>query len=284
MIRLTQKDFLLMPYAIKSDRASTHKAEADMTRRTVDFVANTYYYYDSYGDVLVPGCCLKSIKDKGPKSELPGKIKHLGNHDLKNGIGRPDLIEETQLDGLEVLRFNSWMSETVNGENTLQKYIEGIIDQHSIGFRYLNLRFLEPESEDEDRRKRWDELLSLLVNPEEAVANGFMWEVKEIDLWEASSLDGFGANRLTPFLGVKSDNVNVQYNNLIAKLDALHSAMRSGGNKDIINLEERQIKQMIYELYNPEPDPKGTPRKSAGAAKKEHFDVDSAIKNLNIKI
>ena len=282
MIRLDKKDFLSMPYAVKSNRASTHKAEADLTRRTVDFVANTYYWYDSYGDVLVPGCCLKSIKDKGPKSEMPGKIKHLSNHDLKKGIGRPDLVEETQIDGFEVLHFNSWMSETPDGETTLQKYTEGIIDQHSIGFRYLNLRFLEAESADEDRRKRWNELLELLINPEEAVANGFMWEVKEIDLWEASSLDGFGANRLTPFLGVKSDNVNVQYNNMIAKLDALHDALRAGANKELVKLEERQIKQMIYELYNPEPDPKGTPRESAGAAKNGHFDLNSAIKNINI--
>jgi len=50
-----------------------------------------------------------------------------------------------------------------------------------------------------------------------------------------------------------------------------------------MNLQERQIKQMIYELYNPEPDPKATPRESAGAGTKKHFDIGSAIENLNIK-
>jgi hypothetical protein len=96
-------------------------------------------------------------------------------------------------------------------------------------------------------------------------------------LFEFSSLDGFGANRLTPFLGVKTDNKQVQYNNLITKLDALHSAMRSGGEKETLQLQERQIKQMIYELYNPEPSVKGTPPEPPKAAT---FDVSEAISKL----
>lgn len=277
MIRLTRKQFLDMPYAVKSDQASGHKAEVDSNRRTVDLVANTYYYFDSYGDVLLPGCCSKSIQDRGPKSSLPGKIKHLSNHNLNKGVGRSELLEETSINGMDVLHANSWMSETTDGEETLIKYNEGLIDQHSIGFNYLTITYMEPDSE------AWDDLLKKLINPQEAIDAGFMWAVPEIRLFEYSSLDGFGANRLTPFLGVKSDNVNVQYNNLVAKLDALHIAMRSGGEKETMNLQERQIKQMIYELYNPEPNPKATPRESAGAGTKKHFDIGSAIENLNIK-
>jgi hypothetical protein len=277
MIRLSKKDFLDMPFAVKSDRVSGHKAEVDLSRRTVDLVANTYYYFDTVGDVLLSGCCAKSINERGPKSNLPGKIKHLSNHNLNIGVGRPDLLEETTLNGMEVLHGNSWMSETPKGEETLIKYHERLIDQHSIGFNYMVLTYLEPKTE------QWDELLKKLINPDDAIAAGFMWAVQEIKLFEYSSLDGFGANRLTPFLGVKSDNKTVQYNNLIMKLDALHTAMKSGkGDKDTIELQEKQIKQMIYELYNPEPDPKSTARESAAAAKGEHFDLDSAIKNFKL--
>jgi len=272
MIQLGKKDFLSMPYAVKGD-TSGHKAEVDTTRRTVDLVANTYYYFDTYGDVLLSGCCAKSIQERGPKSSMPGKIKHLSNHDLRKGVARPDMIEETTINGMEVLHANSWMSETTDGEQTLIKYNEGLIDQHSIGFNYVTLTFIEPESE------AWDEMLAKLINPDDAIKAGFMWAVSEIKLFEYSSLDGFGANRLTPFLGVKSDNKNVQYNNLIAKLDALHTAMRSGGEKETMLLQERQIKQMIYELYNPEPDPKDTPREPS---KKSTFDLSSAIENFHI--
>lgn len=274
MIQLTKKDFLSMPYAIKSDNASGHKAEVDQSGRTVDLIANTYYYFDSYADVLVSNCCSKTIAERGPKSDMPGKIKHFANHIIK-GIARPELIEETTLDGMEVLHANSWMSETTEGEQTLIKYNEGLIDQHSIGFRYLNLEWVESDSE------AWDEVLKKLINPEDAISAGFMWIVKEIELFEYSSLDGFGANRLTPFLGVKSDNANVHYNNLITKLDTLHKAMRSGsGDKETMNLQERQIKQMIYELYNPEPSLKDTEKPSGG----DTFDVSSAIESINLNI
>ena len=154
MIQLEKKDFLSMPYAIKGNHGSEHKAEVDSTQRTVDLNANTYYWFDTYGDVLVKGCCAKSIKDRGPKSPMPGKIKHLANHDLTKGIGRNDLLEESTFNDITFLHANSWMSETTAGEETLIKYKEGIIDQHSIGFRYLNLEWLESESE------AFDEMLS----------------------------------------------------------------------------------------------------------------------------
>lgn len=277
MIRLTEKELKSIPYAVKSDQVSEQKAEVNDTMRTVDLNANTFYWFDTYGDVLVSGCCTKSINDRGPKSSMPGKIKHLSNHDLTKGIGRNELLEEATVDNITFLHANSWMSETTDGEETLIKYKEGLIDQHSIGFRYLNLEWIESESE------AFDDMLKQLINPDDAIDAGWMWIVKEIELYEYSSLDGFGANRLTPFLGVKSDNVNVQYNNLVAKLDALHNAMKSGsGEKETMQLQEKQIKQMIYELYNPEPDPKSTALNEPQPPKKSTFDLDSAIKNFNI--
>jgi len=81
---MDKKTFLDMPFAVKGNHAA-HKAEVDSTARTVDVVANTYYYMDTYGDVLIEGCCAKSITERGPKSSMPGKIKHLANHDLTKG-------------------------------------------------------------------------------------------------------------------------------------------------------------------------------------------------------
>lgn len=251
MIRLEKKDFIDMPFAVKGN-VGANKVEVSESSRKVDVVANTYYYMDSYGDVLVDGCCAKSISDRGPGSDQPGKIKHLGNHNLSNAVGLPTLLEETTIEGKSVLRAESVMSETNSGEETLIKYKEGIIDQHSIGFNYLDLNWIDLESEEGEK------MLAKLINPEEAEKWGGMWVVKEIRLFEFSSLDGFGANRLTPFLGLKTDNKTVQYNNMITKLDALHTAMRNGGDKETLRLQEKQIKQMIYELYHPEPNLKDT--------------------------
>ncbi len=265
-----------IPFGVKANSGSEYKAQTD--GRTVDVVANTYNFFDTDFDVLVPGCCAKSIKDRGPESKLPGKIKHLSNHNLTKGVGRVDLLEETKIDGLDVLHANSWMSETADGEETLLKYMEGLIDQHSIGFRYLDLQWLESESEE------FDNVVKDLINPDDAINAGFMYLVREIRLFEFSSLDGFGANRLTPFLGIKSDNKNVQYNNLVAKLDALHNAMRYGqGDKETMNMQELQIKQMIYELYNPEPSKEDTALENKPPPSDEDtFNVGSAISKLNL--
>lgn len=269
MINKSEK--LATPFVVKAEQRNKVK-QVDTSARTVDAIANTYYYIDSQADVLVPGCALKSIQDRGPNSEAPGKIKHLSNHDLDKGIGRIDVLEETKHEGMDVLFMSSFMSETALGEETLVKYNEGIIDQHSIGFRYMALEWIEEGAEG------WDAMLKKLINPEDAEALGYMYLVSEIKLFEVSSLDGFGANRLTPYLGVKSDNVKVQYNNLIAKLDALHGAMKHGSkSKEIIEMQDLQIRQMIYELFHPEPSLKDTERPSGGAT----FDVSEAINNLN---
>ncbi len=254
-------------YAVKGNNHLDHK-EVDLTKRTVDLIANTYWWFDSDFDVLVPGVAVKSIKDRGPDSKGPGKIKHAESHDLRNIYARPILIEETKFEGLDVLRASSFFPEQENSERKLIEYQNDMIDQHSIGFRYVNLKRITEEMEEE-----WNEILAKLINPEDAEKIGVLWNVKEIELFEFSDV-AFGANRLTPFLGSKSANKNVQYNNLITKLDVLHKDMRSGnGDKDIIRLQERQIKQMIYELYNPEPSVKDTP---PGPPK-----VDTWIKAIN---
>ncbi len=268
----TIQEKLDIPYGVKANKGTGHKAEVDESGRTVNVIGNTYFWLDKDFDVLIPGVAAKSITDRGPQSNLPGKIKHLSNHNLTKGIGRPELIEETKLDGLDVLRMESFLIETADGEETLIKYKEGIIDQHSIGFRYLNLEFMESESE------AFDDIVKQLINPQDAIDAGFMWVVKEIELFEISSLDGFGSNRLTDLIAIKSDNKNVQYNNLITKLNSLHEKMRSGGDKELMKLQERQIKQMIYELYNPEPSIKDTP---PGPSKGDTFDVSKVFNNIH---
>ena len=271
---ISRQEKLDIPYGIKANKSEGQKFEVDQSGRTVNVIGNTYFWFDKDFDVLIPGVAAKSISDRGPKSNLPGKIKHLSNHNLTKGIGRPEIIEETKLNGLDVLRMESFLIETSDGEETLIKYKEGVIDQHSIGFRYLNLEFIESES------SAFDDVLNKLINPQDAIDAGFLFLVKEIELFEISSLDGFGSNRLTDLIDIKSDNKTVQYNNLITKLSALHTAMRSGSSdKYTMNLQEKQINQMIYELYHPEPSLKDTHEEPP---KGDTFDLGSAIKNLNI--
>jgi hypothetical protein len=257
-------------YAIKSD-ISNYK-EIDTSKRTVDLVANTYYYIDSTADVLVQGCCSKSIQDRGVKSDKPGKIKHLMHHNWEKIIARCDLLEEAKVNGNYVLHANSYFPESADSEQELIKYKEGLYDQHSIGYRYLNVEYVEPESDE------WENYLKLLINPDDAIKFGIMFIVKEIALFEYSTVM-IGSNRLTDCLGVKSENKNVQYNNMLVKLESIYDAYKAGvRDKFVLECQERQIKQMIYELIHNEPENKTTFMKPVDVA--TQIDYDYIINNL----
>jgi len=266
-------------YAVKA--SLDNYKEVDMAKRTVDLIANTYNFYDSDGDVLLPGCCKKSIEERGPRSNATGKIKHFYGHDSWQIIARPDLIEETTHQGKDVLRANSYFPETEESETHLVKYQEGLYDQHSIGFRYINLELGQKETADEASKRLYYETLEKLINPEDAEKNGFIFVVKEIALYEYSTV-AFGANRLTPYLGSKSENKTIRYANLIKKLDALLS--QAGKiDRDLFEIHERQLKQMIYELFTDEPLRPITPpepkRKDT-----QQVDVNKIINNIKIKL
>lgn len=228
-----------------------------MSKRTVKVVANTYYYYDSDGDVLLKGCNLKSITERGPESKTPGKIKNVYAHDLKVQIGRPTLIDERIVDGMNCLYGESDILNTTKGNDTLIEYQEGVIDNHSIGFQYL-YDGLELVTADDPAWNKW---LSILVNPDDAEEEGYMFLVSEDKLFEWSPV-AFGANSLTPYLGVKSDNKDGLAIKVLERIDLLGKQLRHGRQSDdtmyTYELEVLQLKQIINELFLQGPSIKDT--------------------------
>lgn len=262
-------------YAVKGSKMDYK--EIDEVKRTVDLVANTYLFFDSDRDVLIPGCSAKSISERGPQSNKPGKIKHLKGHDINEMIAIPTLISEEKFKGNEVLRCNSYFPESEDSENELINYKSGMYDQHSIGFRYLQVEVAQAFTQDQKSKKLWDEWIGKIINPKDAEAVGYMFIVKEIALFEYSTV-AFGANRLTPYLGAKSENKVVRFDNLMKKLDAL---LRSDIDKDIKDLQERQFKQMLYELLTEEPQRK--PLNNEPERPVIHK-VDELIKSVQFKL
>jgi hypothetical protein len=87
------------PYKVKESYNAVTK-DVDMSKRTVQVVPNTFYFYDSDGDVLIKGATIKSITERGPDSKAPAKIKNIYAHDLKVQIGRPTLMDERIVDNM----------------------------------------------------------------------------------------------------------------------------------------------------------------------------------------
>lgn len=237
------KNKLQIQYQVKSNQA-TYK-EVDVNARTIKAIVNTYNFFDYDYDVLLPGAAKKSIQERGAKSNAPDKILHALFHDLTKLPGKSIAEAETVIDGKYSLYAESKLLETQDGEDTLIKYKEGVYNQHSIGFRYLNVEAIEKQD------SGWSKLMSSIVNPADAEKVGIAYLVKEIQWWEWSTV-AYGANKLTPYLGTKSENKEIQLQNIYAKLKALITKAKRLDIKDkhTFQLQYRQLKQLINEIVS----------------------------------
>jgi phage head maturation protease len=237
------KNKLQIQYQVKSNQA-TYK-EVDINARTIKAIVNTYNFFDYDYDVLLPGAAKKSIQERGAKSNAPDKILHALFHDLTKLPGKSIAEAETVIDGKYSLYAESKLLETQDGEDTLIKYKEGVYNQHSIGFRYLNVEAIGKQD------SGWSKLMSSIVNPEDAEKVGVAYLVKEIQWWEYSTV-AYGANKLTPYLGTKSENKEIQLQNVYAKLKALITKAKRLEIKDkhTFQLQYRQLKQLINEIVS----------------------------------
>ena len=263
--------------------------EVNADERTVEFIANTYFFIDSDQDMLITGCSLKSINDRGPKSKAVAKIKHQSDHVLntKNVVGRMDVIEERVIDGKTVLYCASHIPATSKGNDDLINYQEGVYDNHSIGFRYKKLQIAVKDSTNIEEVNAWNEFYPLALNPEKADEFGFFWVIKEIELFEVSVVS-YGANELTPTLGSKSKEANEKTKiNLIERLDdltiQLKSSVETKAQSKQIEMEVLQLKQIITDLELKEPSKKSTPSKEPlnNDIQKEESKTINIFNNIN---
>lgn len=248
-------------FAVKSESPQITIKDVDLSKRTVTGFYNTFWYFDSDYDVLVPGCSKKSINERGPNTNVAGKIKHALFHDLTKLPGKITVLkeDEQEIQGQKVkgIYFETKMLNTPDGNDTLIKYQEGVYDNHSIGFRYLDIRMIEADSE------QWKVNIEKLINPEDAEKAGIMFLVREIELYEGSTV-AFGANRLTPYLGSKSENKDLALIKFQERVDLIQKQLKIGALSDEahydLHLQLAQLKQMMVELLSEEPRPKPTPQ------------------------
>jgi hypothetical protein len=280
---LSEADKKSAHYSVKS--ADANILDVSTSSRIVTGFFNSYNFFDSDNDVLIMGAAKKSIEERGVNSTAVAKIKHALNHDLTTLVGKLQVLEETTKNGITGIYFESKIANTTLGNDTLINYKEGIYDNHSIGFRYNQLSLIESEK----NPVAWNEVVSKLVNPDEAEKYGYLYLVKEINLFEGSTVS-FGANSLTLFLGVKSGSKESMTLALVSKLNQLEYTVKNGMQSDemlsTFELQIKQFKQILKEIEVAETFDKSTLAKVPSEAKssepiKPKFDINSIIKNLN---
>lgn len=160
---------------------------------------------DSDGDRILRGSFAKTIKENGPEGTQ--LIKHLLDHNKNKAVGKLQVLKEDEIG----LYYESKAGRHTDGRDFLLMAEDGIINQHSFGFR-------------------------IIKEAQKADAN----EIYEVAMYEGSSIQFLGANRNTPVTGVKSEA------DILADLELLEKAFRNGKYSDAAFL---QIEEKIKSLY-----------------------------------
>jgi HK97 family phage prohead protease len=151
--------------------------DLDLTAREVAMYVSKFDTIDSDDDMIVRGAFSKSLAERGPQAGSNRQIAFLRHHDWQKQIGLPIKMEEDS-NGLFVV---AKLGNSTDGKDAMEDYKDGIIREHSIGFKYISdkIKFIE----DKD------------------MESGGFFEVSELALWEFSAVT-FGANQHTGVIDV----------------------------------------------------------------------------------
>lgn len=243
-------------YSVKSSgigKASIK--DVDLSKRIVTGFYNAYNFVDGGMDVLLDGCCKRTIKQNGPESSAVAKIKHALFHDITRLPGKILVLEERTVDTEAYGKitgpyFETQMDRSTEGNDTLIKYQEGVYDNHSIGYQEIATEKIQRDSQ-HGNSQQWKKYMDLLINPEKAEEAGYFYAIKEIRLFEGSTV-GFGMNELTPYLGVKGKE-EVSQGMLIERFAKLEKLLKIGTLSDeslqSAEIQILQLKQIMQDLY-----------------------------------
>lgn len=195
----------------------------DEEGRTVSFYAAVWNTIDSDEDILIKGCCAKSLSEHGVDSTSPQKIMYLYCHKTDKILGRIKKIVEDDY-GLYV---EAYVSKTQLGNETLAQYLDGSLNQHSIGFKYIW------------DKVEWDETKKAFI-------------VKEIQLFEVSVVS-IAAHPDTRYLGVKSEQLVEAGEELTKEIESFLKSL-----DPVIAYRARQLFSNVKSLSQIEPDIKST--------------------------
>ncbi len=205
------------PMLFKNTRGGSIK-DIDTSKGIITGYFSIFGNKDSDGDIILPGAFSKTINENGPKSQKP-RILHLLQHDVWRPLGKPSVLEEDA----KGLYFESQISKTSYGRDTLQLYQDGVLTEHSIGYNVVKREV----DESTDTQK-----------------------LLELKLWEGSTVS-WGANMEAVVTGIKAEDKKSIYDALIKKMTALQKAVKGNYTDETayqLEIELNQIQQVIKSL------------------------------------
>lgn len=165
----------------------------------VKAAGNVFWFFDYDGDVLTPDSVTDTLKDRDIA------VYHLKNHQF-NTDGLIGSMQKVYVDKINTDEYGEvdallFESEIVDFE----WYKKGVINQHSIGFRYEDIALAVREDNGSDEEKLYHTYIDNVINKEEVEEQGYYYLVRKINLFEISAVLR-GANRLTSTLKAKDSD------------------------------------------------------------------------------
>jgi HK97 family phage prohead protease len=178
--------------------------DVDVKKGIVTGYFSSFDNMDSDGDIIRKGAFSKTI------NENFSRIRHLLDHDATKSVGK---ILELKEDN-KGLYYESKAGRHTLGRDYLLMVEDGLINEHSIGFVTIKQKGM-----------------------------GQYNEITEVKLYEGSSLQGWGANEMTPITGMKS------YETIGFMMDNILNAIKNGKYTDETFAKlELQLLQLHKEL------------------------------------
>lgn len=235
--------------------------DVSTTTRKVKVAISQMGSKDLDNDVIDHSAYNKTMAERGPKGA--NLIWHLTDHNpsLKSAIGKFSelYVEKDYLIGITDVPNTTW------GNDVLEFYKSGHINQHSVGFRTI-------KAEPQDAGKNTEYIL-----------------IKEILLFEGSAVL-WGANPNTPTIEVgkslNSQEILDSHSKLSKELSMLLKSLKDGRFSDdafeFIEIRVAQINEAIKSLISVEATPKvEQPEQSVVETKEPEVDLSGLKHNLN---
>jgi HK97 family phage prohead protease len=202
----------------------------DEGSRKVSMYLSKFDVMDSDRDIIRRGAYTKSITERGPGSMSNRKIAFLRYHNWEKPIGSFVELAEDDLGLFAVAK----LSSSTDGMDAMADYKDGIIREHSIGFRYI-----------QDKIKLVD------------MGEDSYYDVMEVQLYEGSAVT-FGANEFTNVVQVAKaeDKIDMAVK-IHDEINLIGKALASGQGTDerlySLEMKLKFLNARLFELAKMEP-------------------------------
>jgi len=191
--------------------------DVDVKKGIVTGYFSSFDNMDSDGDVIRKGAFAKTINENFQR------VRHLLDHDATKSVGKILTLQED----VKGLYYESKAGRHTLGRDFLLMVEDGLISEHSIGFVTI-------------KQKK----------------QGHYNEISEVKLYEGSSLQGWGANEMTPITGMKSyENISFMMENIMRAIKGGKYTDETFAKLELQFLQLQKELQALKELSVDTPEP-----------------------------